>query len=93
MEEDNKWTIWFKIWIVIEALVGLFAIWIACTLFSILLTWVIMGISFGECTVVLMEQYMKYIMIGYSAIIAICFSVYLRRLYRKYQIKVDNGGQ
>ena len=86
-DENKPWTFWSKVWITIEALVGLFVIWIACTLFTIVLTWVIMGIRFGECTVVLMEEYWSYIKIGYGTIVAICFSEYLRRLYRKYKIK------
>lgn len=86
MEED-KWTFWKKVWLVIEALVGLFVIWILCSIFTVLLTWIVMGIKYGECTALLLEENLSYIRIGYTSIIAICFSVYLRRLYKKYNFK------
>jgi len=89
MEKDNRWTIWFKIRIALEALIGLFVIWIACTVFAVFLTMGIMYVVFGSCTIGHLEDYQKYIQIGYATVLAICFSVYLRRLYRKYQIKID----
>ena len=49
-----------------------------------------MAIKYGECTVVLMEQYQTYIKVGYGAIVTICFGAYLRRLYNKYKIN-GNG--
>jgi len=91
MEGDNKWTFWYKVWIAIEALVSLFVIWLMCTLFTVLLTWGLMAIKYGECTAILIEQYASYIKIGYGAILTICIAQYLRRLYRKY--KIDNGGE
>lgn len=79
--------IWNKIWIVIEAFVGIFVIWLFCTLTTIVLTWIVMGISFGECTGVLLEEYQTYIKVGYGIILTAAIAQYLRKLYRKYNIK------
>lgn len=88
MVRDN-WNIWKKIWIAIEALVGIFAIFLSCTLFTIVVTWIGMGIKYGECTFELFEQYQKLIFIAYGTILSICIAQYIRRLYRKYKIE-DN---
>jgi hypothetical protein len=91
--DKDKWSFWKKVWIVIEALVGLFVIWIVCTLFTILLTWTLMGIKYGECTAELIEKYEMYIKIGYGAILTICAAQYLQRLYRKYRITDQYGNK
>ena len=91
--EKDKYTLGKKIWIAIEALVGLFVIWLACSVFTGLLTMVLMAIVYGECTAVLVEEYYTLIKIGYGTILAVCIAEYLRRLYRKYSITDQYGNK
>ena len=86
MDKDN-WTIWKKIGIALEASVGIFVIWLICTVFTVILTIVIMQISFGGCTAELLEEYQTYIKVGYGTVLTLCIAYYVRRLYRKYNIK------
>lgn len=85
MEEDKpKMPIWRKILITIQILVSLFVIWILCSGFTGLLTWISMEVCFGKCTVQLFEQYSTYIKVGYGIMVTACTSMYIHRMNKKY---------
>ena len=89
--EDVKWTFWFKARFVLEVLIGLLVIWIACTIFTgilmLIATHVFAGKSVADC----FDVYGRYIQIGYGAVISICFALYIQRLYKKYKIKANGN--
>jgi hypothetical protein len=83
--EEKEFSFWKKVIIGIEALVGLLVIFVLCTIFSILISYVTIYACNGECTIELFEEYSGYVKVGYGVFLSVCVSLYIKHLADKYK--------